>query len=879
MRRSILTATAALLLAAPALEAQEFGARLGTVTRGGRVTFEPAGPGILTDALDPAVHKWYVPQELYVEYQWRQREYSNYSRRQYQRYVSTALEGEYFYDVYGNYLTRGWLIYDWRQRNPQPFGSTLEKSFLFSAWFNNLVVAADHKGQYNYAITLGSQIRTTLTPMTFSKPLFNGVQWDFASDKYEATVLMSRVSAPNSSGFAGEARTNNTNLLGGRVVAQVGDFARIGGTYVNSHHSQSQLEAVNGDIFQGQLTEAMNFAPVTEIAVLIKDDSPEDSEGGGAFFSSDILIRDVEGNEVRGSEIGFRPFVDGGFERRGYLSADGTEEIQLRYDFTDVSYIGPSATDIERVQIELVVANDYLIEISSDRQYNDREQRVFLPAAQAAGNVKDGSNQRVIAIDYGLPTANQIAGFTIEVADLHGFKGYAEFDVNHQFRQFPNPGLKTHHSASTQALAWMVNVSKTALPWFAFVELFSVSPRYSTSFVTSDERGVLDFGNDFELYEMVEDNDDQDRRPDWRRKGWGAGDEEVFPGWDENNDFISDFNQNDNEDRPNLIPDYEEPFLRFHADRPEFLYGVDMNHNAVIDRFENDEEPDYPYKRNREGFNLFGGANLGPDSRLMAGRMQMDQLSDDRVTEASYLTLAGERDHPLWGRLLVFQDLRRVRDTITDDLLQWRQPAGTRGALQLVEDRLPARNTWINTTWLGLNQGVPGGISLTHKLKWQWYHQLDDDLELRINGTRRDGSFLGLINKAEYALEFGDWTLVPRWKSEFRRQVPVFSDEFKRRELTELFMAMLRFPVMDKSFVELGFEYEIFRQLRDPPPPDSEDSSTGLTTAVQLRNASAYMGYDLMTTFGFELVRTDPKGLRPEVTTRSFITIYAGVQL
>ena len=66
----------------------------------------------------------------------------------------------------------------------------------------------------------------------------------------------------------------------------------------------------------------------------------------------------------------------------------------------------------------------------------------------------------------------------------------------------------------------------------------------------------------------------------------------IFPGLDENNDFISDFNQNDNENSPNLIPDYEEPFLRFYTDRPEFLYGMDMNHNGWIDRFENDEEAD-----------------------------------------------------------------------------------------------------------------------------------------------------------------------------------------------------------------------------------------------------------------------------------------------
>ncbi len=106
-------------------------------------------------------------------------------------------------------------------------------------------------------------------------------------------------------------------------------------------------------------------------------------------------------------------------------------------------------------------------------------------------------------------------------------------------------------------------------------------------------------------------------------------------------------------------------------------------------------------------------------------------------------------------------------------------------------------------------------------------------------------------------------------------------EEFKskRRELSELFMGMVRFPLLEKSFVEWGVEYELFRQLRDPPPADSEDDFTGLTSAVQLRNASAYQGYDLMTTVGFEISRRNPKGLKAEVTTRSFITIYAGVEL
>ena len=297
--------------------AQEYGSRLGTIKRGGKVSFEPTGPGVLFDALDPVVRKWYVPQELYAEYGWSSREYSNYANQLYQRYVSTALEGDYFYDIYGNYLMRGWLIYDWRQENPQPFGSMVEKSGRFSSWFSNLVIASDHKGQYHYAITIGNQIRSSLTPMTFSKPLFDGLQWDFLSDKYAGTLVMSRISEPGVSGGNPSQQTDNTNLIGGRVEVQVGDFAKVGGTFVNAHQAYTQLESFNGDMFKGALTGPQNFASISRIDVRISDDSPEDGTGGGALFASDIILYDSEGKQTRGSEIGFRPQVEGGFQRRG----------------------------------------------------------------------------------------------------------------------------------------------------------------------------------------------------------------------------------------------------------------------------------------------------------------------------------------------------------------------------------------------------------------------------------------------------------------------------------------------------------------------------------------------------------------------------------
>ena len=160
----------------------------------------------------------------------------------------------------------------------------------------------------------------------------------------------------------------------------------------------------------------------------------------------------------------------------------------------------------------------------------------------------------MLAFDYGLPTANQIAGFTFELTDLGGFAGYAEIDINSRYRQFPNPNRKQHHATGDEALAYFANLSSTPYPFFFFAEAFSVDPTYQTSMITAEKEGTLDYGNHYALYEFVDDNDDQDKEPDWRRKGWAPGDRYVFPGWDENNDFISDFNQNDNEFRPDYYP-------------------------------------------------------------------------------------------------------------------------------------------------------------------------------------------------------------------------------------------------------------------------------------------------------------------------------------
>ena len=131
----------------------------------------------------------------------------------------------------------------------------------------------------------------------------------------------------------------------------------------------------------------------------------------------------------------------------------------------------------------------------------------------------------MLAFDYGLPTANQIVGFTFELTDLEGFNGNFELNVNNRWRKFPNPNLEKHRVSSEGAIAWMGNLSKVSHPYFGFGEAFYIAPDCRTSFRTVQESGIVDYASRLKLYEFVDDNDDQDRFPDLRRNGFLPGDD------------------------------------------------------------------------------------------------------------------------------------------------------------------------------------------------------------------------------------------------------------------------------------------------------------------------------------------------------------------
>ena len=813
---------------------------------------------IRLETLDPVVKKDYRLQDLYYQYQYEPWRFTNYARDHYQRYTSVDLEGETWYDVFGTYITRGFALYSWSQTQPQAFGSDVFKRHQYGSWFNNLVVASDRKGQYYIALTVGDEIRTTLTPLTFSKPSFSGLQWDFLSDKYELTALASRVSSP---GFAaqfreqkeGQTLTSLVNLFGGRGTVQLGDFVKAGATYVNAQVNRTDQAFYDKGLIEGQLSSDQNRDLIRWITIRISDHSPEDGKGGGRLFSERVYLTREGGPRARED---VRPLVQGGLRRGGGLAADGGETLELTYTL-------PEPENIRKIEFELVVSNDYVIEVTSNLQ-----EPFYLPVAQARGNVTDGSNQTVVRFDYGLPTAHEVAGLTLELKDILGVRMTGEYDISRRRRKTPNPNYAFHESSLIKSEAWYADLSWNRYPYFARGEAFSIEPEYQTRMFITNEIGVINYDNPSQhLFEFVDDNDDADRNPDWNRRFSERDHDGIFPGWDENNDFRPDINRNTNK-----IPDYEEPFLRYSVDPPEFLFGVDMNNNTIIDRYEDDELPDYPYKPDHHGYNAYLGSEIVPDVRLLVGRSHEELWSTDERARATYALFTAERVFPGLGNLRLSERTKWVKDDLRDNVLQWVQRRGTFGQDRVLQrDPLVAQDTWISTTFLGFDYTGISNFNSINIVKYEFYDQRNPAEEMADLSR-----FLGIINKADYTLSFRGLEIRPKIKSMYRYRTPFMKAEKDVNELTEFLSIETDIPVLSRSRLQLGVEQVLFNDLVD------EQNFNSRTLAMQFSNFTAYLGYAVTTNVGFSLENRSFRGAfegRPsERFTNAFINIFAGLE-
>ena len=870
------------------------------------------------DYVSPAIHKWYGPRYLPETYMapWYDQG-SNFARDTYLRYISLILEGDETYDTFGTPLGRGWLVYNWQQDQPGTRGSFIDKRGgglssrrltgskrpAYRDFFNRLVIASDQRGASSYRLMIGDEIATRFTPLTFNKPRFNGVRLDYAAERYEASLLLSRPSNPDE-----EEQTNSTTVMGSHLEYQAGTGGNFGLTYVNAHNVLTQVEFDEGNPLHGILTSLEN-QPLDKLWVRIRDDSPGRGGVGAALAGFDIVMVDTSGRQLRGRDIGFLPRREGGFQEGGRLFARDEESILLEYDMGSLDFDDVQSGDLREVRVELSLANDYRVEVASDLQTDGQRRNaeiVFLPVARAAGNVQDNSNTKVVRLDYGLPTASELIGINWDLNDWQGFSLLGELVLNRRFSRYPNPHISAHHETVASAYAGYLNAAYRRGAWMLFGEGFSIADDYSTRYWLTDRNGRIKFKNPVpQVYEFVDDDDDLNGLTEWERPffvRWGGIAESVtdsptsirldqremaWPGLDENGDFINDHNQN-----RNLYPDYEEPFLRYRADRPEFLFGLDMNHNGVIDRFENDLVPDYPYKRDHRGFNAYLKAEVVPALEVSVGRQDMRLVAGDGRTRAWYVLGTWRYRFAGGSQLRFFEFSARVRDEIPDDLRQWFQPLGEPGRMMDRIDFLPGRNAWKNSLYLDLDQRLGKQIRLLHRFKWDWVEQQDPAGEVQFREGRKTSGFLGAINKAEWSIPVGLGVLEPRFKSEFRRERPFSTRRLESTSLEETFFLIWTQPLLAEAVgisyfprygrqifnTELQVGLEIGRLwLLEGEREEVDADFLGWTAVAQLTNRTAYQGYQLVTTTGLQFQQRRFAGRAPQEASLVFMTLYAGL--
>lgn len=690
----------------------------------------------------------------------------------------------------------------------------------------------------------GSYVRTIFTPLTLNRSLLNVVRLDLNyKERDRATMFYSRGGEQGTALLfsewafgAGDDTWENSPVLmfGSHWQHKLGDYANFGGTLMNqimAFPASSRSSAWRGDLPYDML------GPKT-IRVFITDDSPEETRANARVYGVEVILEGERGGErVRLTSIDDDPDYDPGLEAgppSGGTALTGGGREAVGREAVIYAFSLPSEVTVRSARFVADVAGDYRIGVRQthdffniDRQGNalltETEWPATIPASGEAATRRPfkwntfgeeepyytvvrsrsrdggGTNRRTVAFDYGIPTGQSLASVNWQ-AELIGLEISGEVAHNLQNFMFPVGNNEGNRSSERAWAGWLKGVKDLAWGLELGGEVYRMEPDYGGGY--DSYRGGMAFHLDEQLspgariasvtqeFPIHEDNDDHDRFPDDhvsdsavaqpRELYPGFPSSMVYPGLDENVDNIVDVDRNEN-----FIVDWEEAFLTYDSEPPEFVYGIDFNNNGVPDFRENDDLPDYPYPRDQKGrhfflrFNRLGG--LG--KYLSAGNYDSRQIVGGGRSEGIYLRYEYDVVKRGVGELKINFDTKRVKDDIPDHTYIYRVPFDDIEIINLINrpdgppeeagrhrpatpDPLLMRDSWVNLAFIGSKYQGFRNINLENALLWSRNSQAEIELE--------DGSGLlqpedvrtrfSMVNKIDYTWARGALSVTPKFK-------------------------------------------------------------------------------------------------------------------
>lgn len=897
--------------------------------------------------------------------------YLNYGRKEYDPYPD-VITARNKYDRLGNFQMRGYRVFQWELDRPG-YSTIDSRRAQYLGWFTNLVILNDSYRGWNYAATIGEDIRTKLTDLTLNDPRWFGLRLDGASSDNRFTLLLSQggsqYTVPKFSTFQNTKERSSVLVFGGHWETQLGSLLRLGATYFNQHMTDTFNG--NGSFTKGDTPYSM--LPPSFIQVIVEDDSPDVPSTPAAVYNMDIIITGVsQGQPVRLTSIEgdanfdatLNPRVTGGTAIPGGYRVAGADE-NVTYEFTMPAFTPPDATQYSQnpnlplggltmrsVRFVADVAGDYKISVrqrhlvlddkiqatnvskgykQGDAKYTNpftglTGADALLTPAQAAAqgkataykswpvppspgtttvnpflqfkwNLQDttdvsytvlrsegrginGSNRRQVTFEYGIPTGQALYGMDAEfrLKDLT-IKG--ELSSNPQYFIFP-VGSDAGDRDMKRRWAYFVNATQQYRSVTLGGEVFRLDPDYSGNY--DSVRGGIPFftdktasvGSQMQEMYVMSDNDDNDQWPDEAINELPSAektDSGIFPGLDENQDLIPDSDQN-----VNGIPDWTEPIIFYDADPPEFVYGLDFNNNGVVDYRENDDQPDYPYRRDRKGVHLFVTKdNLGPlGNWVTAGAYRIKAPANGNRANAYYGRYEYRSMSPYFGRLRINDDIKSVEDGVRDDVYIWRDLSSRRidspypylTSKQIEErdlnsqlfaptpDSLTMRNSLVNTLFVESRLSPATGVDVINNVQWIRNSQRADQFADSTSQADNVLSTITLVNKVSYTLRLGNVTVRPMFKHLLLRK---HSDKLDKATgqgnilSYSIYSPIVRnkYELTDKSSLEMGFQGFPFWKFRHTDRVDPSQDFSEWTFLAMMTNRSDYYGYNLASQFGW----------------------------